>query len=240
MKKIAFTLKGIIKLKTIIYSFSLLFILFIQSCSTEEILQNQIGGSIDRNRQQFSGPSYPNPSPDKSLNSFNIKALISGGVMQSKATNSSHFNDADIENFQNLSHLHYMAGIEFVQKKSKDGNTKITLNYLEVPLYLLYQSTSSSAGNIFGGIGPYFAYGIGGNMKTGSSSTKAFDKTTGYKPFDAGLGVTAGYKITNSFSFSLVYEIGIVNIDRSPGGDKTKNRSLSLNVMYPLDKLIKK
>ena len=240
MRKAAFTLKRIINFRNCIYLFSILFTFFYQSCSTEEVLENQIGASIDRNRQQFSGPSYPNASPNTALNSFNLKALISGQVMPNKATNSSDFNDADFEGLQNLPHLHYMTGIEFVQKKSKDGNTKITLNYLEVPLFILYKSTFSSTGNIFGGLGPYFAYGIGGNIKTSSSKTKAFDKTTGFKPFDAGLGLTAGYEITNSFSFSLIYEIGLVNIDRSPGGDKTKNRGISLNVSYPLSKLIKR
>src|SRR5664279_59548 len=93
-------------------------------------------------------------------------------------------------------HLRGMAGIEFVQKRSKDGGTKITLNYLQVPAYLLYYYQLPSAGNIFGGLGPYLAYSIGGKMKTSgqTSETKSFDKTTGFKPFDVGLGLTAGYK----------------------------------------------
>lgn len=143
-----------------------------------------------------------------------------------------------------VSHLRGMAGIEFVQKRSKDGGTKITLNYLQVPLYVLYYYQLPSAGNIFGGLGPYFAYGIGGKMKTTyngqTSETKSFDKTSGFKPFDVGLGLTAGYKITNSFSFSLAYDYGLANIDRNPGGDKAKNRGISLNVSYPLNKIIKK
>jgi len=143
-----------------------------------------------------------------------------------------------------ISHLGFMGGFEFIQKKSKDGSTKITLNYFEVPIYILYQTQLFSAGNIFGGLGPYFAYGFGGNMKTSyngqTSKTKAFDQTTGFKPFDAGLSFTAGYKIPNSFSFSLAYDIGLANIDRNAFGDKAKNRCISLNVKYPLNKLIKK
>jgi hypothetical protein len=143
-----------------------------------------------------------------------------------------------------VSHLRGMAGIEFVQKNSKDGGTKITLNYLQVPAYLLYYYQLPSAGNIFGGLGPYFAYGIGGKMKSNFNGqiteTKSFDKTTGFKPFDAGLSVTAGYKIANSFSFNLTYDYGLVNIDRNAFGDKTKNRGISLNICYPLNKIIKK
>ncbi len=274
-KKNSFYHNGKSTSRSSFYLLLLLVPLFIQSCSTEELLENQIGGSIDRNQQQFSGPSYPNPSPDKSLTSFNLKALASGGVMPSKHKGSGTFNAPGPGSVGNLyagnshgpsafynssknydegtattykdeassgfmNHLRWMGGIEFVQKKSEDGNTKITLNYLEVPLYLLYQSTLSSTANIFGGLGPYFAYGIGGNMKTSAYKSKAFDKTTGFKPFDAGLGLTAGYKITNSFSFSLAYDIGLVNIDRNAFGDKIKNRGISFNVMYPLNKLIKK
>jgi hypothetical protein len=143
-----------------------------------------------------------------------------------------------------VSHLRGMAGIEFVQKNSKDGDTKITLNYLQVPLYALYYYQLPSKGSIFGGLGPYFAYGIGGKMKSTfngqTTETKSFDKTTGFKPFDAGLSITAGYKIPNSFSFSLAYEIGLVNIDRNAFGDETKNRGISLNISYPLNKIIKK
>lgn len=143
-----------------------------------------------------------------------------------------------------MNNLRYTGGIEFIQKNSKDGSTKITLDYLQVPLYALYQFQPSSSGNFFGGLGPYFAYGIGGSMKTTyngqTTKSKSFDKTTGYKPFDAGLSLTAGYKITNSFSFSLAYDYGLVNIDRNAFGDKTKNRGISLNVRYPLNKIIKK
>ena len=143
-----------------------------------------------------------------------------------------------------VSHLTGMGGIEFVGKRSKDGGTKITLNYLQVPAYLIYYYKLPSDGNIFGGVGPYFAYGIGGKMKSNfngqTSETKSFDKTTGFKPFDVGLGVTAGYKITNSFSFSLAYDYGLANIDRNPAGDKARNRGISLNISYPLNKIIKK
>ncbi len=101
-----------------------------------------------------------------------------------------------------------------------------------------------SAGDIFGGLGPYFAYGIGGKTKINFSGRttemQSFDKTSGYKPFDAGLSLTAGYKIYNSFSFRFAYEFGFVNIERNAFGDKTKNSGFSLNVSYPLNKIFRK
>jgi hypothetical protein len=142
-----------------------------------------------------------------------------------------------------MSHMFYSGGLEFIQKNSKDAETKVTLNYLEVPLLALYQIYSASQGYIFGGLGPYFAYGVGGKIKSSYGGqdyeNKSFDKETGYKPFDTGLGITAGYKMTDSFSFSLAYELGLTNIERGGGADKTKNRGISLNIRYPLDKLIK-
>jgi hypothetical protein len=142
-----------------------------------------------------------------------------------------------------MSHMFYSGGLVFIQKRSKDAETTITLDYLEVPLFALYQIHSCSHGSLFGGLGPYFAYGVGGKIKSSYGGqdyeNKSFDKETGYKPFDTGLGITAGYKMTDSFSFSLAYELGLTNIERGGGADKTKNRGISLNIRYPLDKLIK-
>jgi hypothetical protein len=142
-----------------------------------------------------------------------------------------------------MSHVFYSGGLVFIQKRSNDAETKVTLDYLEVPLFALYQINSSPKGNFFGGLGPYFAYGVGGKTKSSyggqTYENKSFDKNTGYQPFDAGLGLTAGYKMTDSFSFSLAYELGLTNIERGGGEDKTKNRGISLNIRYPLNKLIK-
>lgn len=142
-----------------------------------------------------------------------------------------------------ISHLKGMGGIEFVQKRSNDGGTKIALNYLQVPAYLVYDYQLPSAGNIFGGLGPYFAYGIGGKMKSTFNGqtveTKSFDKNTGFKHFDFGLTFAAGYKIPDSFSFSLAYYFGLTNIDPNSGDNNVKNRGISLNVGYPINKILK-
>ncbi|HVW12870.1 MAG TPA: porin family protein [Mucilaginibacter sp.] len=142
-----------------------------------------------------------------------------------------------------LTHLGYMTGLEFIQKNSSDGGSKITLNYLEIPLYAIYQ-TRLSTGNIFGGLGPYLAYGIGGKTTTSyngrTDKMNSFDSAMGFKPFDAGLGLTAGYKLPNSFYFSLAYNLGLTNIARNSFGDKAVNSGFSLNVGYPIDRIIKK
>lgn len=138
-------------------------------------------------------------------------------------------------------HIRFMGGIEFIQKGAKDGGTKTHLYYLEVPLYITYWTNISAKGKIFGGLGPYIAYGIAGNVKSQTSKVKAFDKNGDFKPFDAGLTLTGGYKIPNSFSFRLAYDLGIANILRNAGSNnaKAKSRTISLNIGYPLNKIFK-
>jgi hypothetical protein len=138
-----------------------------------------------------------------------------------------------------LNHLRFMGGIEFVQKNSKDGGSSISLIYIQIPTFALYFYELPKTGSIFGGLGPYFAYGIGGKIKSSSFERNSFDSITGFKPFDAGLSLTGGYKMTNSFSFSLAYDIGLANISRSTT-DKVTNSGISLNVSYPVNLLFKK
>jgi hypothetical protein len=199
-------------------------------------LGNSSGGSQSFNNKNLgsSGDFYASLSNDPSI-------LSNNSQNSSLETSSGMEPDNSSGNFMN--NLFFSGGIEFIQKNSKDAETKVTLNYLEVPLFALYQIHSYSHGNLFGGLGPYFAYGIGGKIKSEyggeTYENKSFDKEIGYKRFDTGIGFTAGYKMTDSFSFSLAYELGLTNLERSDAGDKTKNRGISLNVRYPLDKLIK-
>jgi len=276
MKKTTFTLKRIINSPNSFYLLLFLIPLLFQSC--KEFMELQVSG--DYNHQSYTGPSYPNASPNEpalggnigffttgiegwhtanlGLGTYNYKPPVSSQELYASNQGGpaafyyhSETHDKETASIQKdkapsgfVSHLRGMAGIEFVQKRSKDGSIKITLNYLQVPAYLLYYYQLPSAGNIFGGLGPYFAYGIGGKTKSNYnghiSETKSFDKTTGFKPFDVGLGIKAGYKITSSFSFSLAYDYGLANIDRNPAGEKAKNRELSLNISYPLNKIVKK
>lgn len=133
--------------------------------------------------------------------------------------------------------LRLMAGLEFVNMRSTYRETMYSLSYLKVPMYAAYQ-TRLGIGNIYGGLGPYLAYGIGGKVKFTSDERSAFDKTDGYKRFDAGLGFRAGYFTDAGYTVALGYDLGLVNMDGNASGDKTKNRSFSINVGYSLFKLL--
>jgi hypothetical protein len=140
-----------------------------------------------------------------------------------------------------LKSISFMNSVEFIQKKSKYEGTTITLNYLQIPLCAIY-TYKLPEGDLYGGLGPYFAYGLSGNLKSTyngqTDKQKAFG-SNGYKRLDAGATIALGYAMPEGFRFGIAYDIGIANIDQSRY-DKTKNRSISLNVSYPLDKIIKK
>ena len=67
---------------------------------------------------------------------------------------------------------------------------------------------------VFGGLGPYFAYGIGGKIKGNGFSEKAFDEDFGFKRFDVGLTFTGGYNFDNQWSVGLAYDLGLANIEK--------------------------
>ena len=136
--------------------------------------------------------------------------------------------------------IRFLTGIEYISKGGKDPGTTTHLNYLEVPFYVTYWTNPIAKGNIFGGLGPYIAYGIGGKTKTSTDEWKSFSDKGDFKPFDAGLTFTAGYKMTNSFSFRIAYDKGMVNTAKDAPNSKTHNNTLSLNIGYPLSKIFKK
>jgi len=217
--------------------FFLLFILLLQSCSVE---REQFQASVDANKQSQTGSSSLTPvKMDVGANiGFSIIAGLGNAITDQDDENTPGKTPSDdMKSFQ------FSGGLEFIQKRSKEDPSTLTFNYIEIPLYALYKYDLSK-GNIFGGLGPYFAYGIGGNIKTTymGQTTKfgIFDKNSGFKRFDAGIGLTAGYTMTNSFSLGLGYDLGLANINSGNFGDKSKNRCISFDIAYPINEIIKK
>ncbi len=132
--------------------------------------------------------------------------------------------------------LYVMGGIELALKASDDAGEKINLFYFGVPLYALYVKELSH-GKIYGGLGPYFAYGLGGKSTdlSGGVTQKfnSFDKDLGFKRFDAGLGITAGYSFSNGIDVRLDYTSGFANIGRD--NEKITNKTFGAHAMYTLN-----
>jgi len=138
-----------------------------------------------------------------------------------------------------IDRLNLFTGLEFVQKNSKEADTKVRLSYLQIPILVLYMHDLGNDRKVFGGLGPYFAYGIGGKFKGDGFSEKAFNDDFGFKRFDAGLTFTGGYRFNSQWHVRLAFDLGLANLEHD-SDFKRKNRCLSLNVGYSLDKWVKK
>jgi Outer membrane protein beta-barrel domain len=129
-------------------------------------------------------------------------------------------------------------GLSYIRKGNKLGGTTTHLNYLELPVLLLYHYHLQDHGMLYGGLGPYLAYGLGGKIKGASFEENSFDKNSGgYKRFDAGLEFMAGYKLSMGLSLDLTYDFGLANIAYGGNDYTSKTRCLSLNVGYPLSRI---
>jgi hypothetical protein len=129
--------------------------------------------------------------------------------------------------------------LELVRKGAKSGPANIGLSYINVVGDIMYTWKGPDDGMIFAGLGPYLGYGISGRVSFNGMHTPAFGGDDGFKRFDAGLDLSAGYRLSSSLSFSLGYELGLANKSPDPSDYKSYNRSFSLNVGYSLDKIIK-
>jgi hypothetical protein len=129
--------------------------------------------------------------------------------------------------------------LEYVRKGAKSGGSTIGLSYIDVVGDVMYTWKMKDDGLVFAGLGPYLGYGVGGRVSFNGMHAPVFGGQDGYKRFDAGLDLSAGYRLASSWSFSLGYELGLANKSPDPSDYKSYNRAFSLNVGYSLDKIVK-
>ncbi len=137
-------------------------------------------------------------------------------------------------------------GLNFTQKGSsfKEGaiESSFTLNYLELPLNVVYK-LNAGAGKVFFGAGPSLAYGISGKSKfsgNGVSESKKVNFGTeaendDLKPFDLGGNILAGYEFSNGITAGVNYNIGLSNLSVTKD-QKIKSSYFGLRVGYLFDK----
>lgn len=236
-----------------------LFIVVMSSC-TRVVYE----ASLEGTKRKYSGDSYSSPSTDASDFGFNLMAMYFAGMtgltpkgnIPDKKTSMFETTEAlfastyrsginqngigaeDAAGSGFKENIKLFTGIGLVMKNSKDGQFKVRTNYVEVPVYAAYLHPLDDGSHVFGGLGPYLAYGIGGKTKGPGFSEKSFDKDFGLKRFDAGLSFTAGYMLPAGFQGRIAYDLGLTDIDRIDV-DKTKNRTFSLNIGVPIGRLIK-
>lgn len=141
-------------------------------------------------------------------------------------------------------------GVLFTTKGAKieNGNSdyKVNTSYLEVPINFLYKPVLGT-GKLLLGIGPYFAFAVGGKLKDFNNDQDIkFEKTvTGseyalggspyayLKRFDAGGNLLFGYEMSNNISVQLNAQLGLVNINTEIEGlsdDNTKFKNTGFGV----------
>jgi hypothetical protein len=134
---------------------------------------------------------------------------------------------------------------------SINSNVKLTLNYLELPVYALYH-TPVGDNDFFIGAGPFVGYGLSGKEKgsesesitedndTQSASTSVdqnvkfgSDSSSDVKRIDYGISAMAGFKFSMGFLVSVYYDLGLANIDPDSSDDsKIRTRVAGLSVGY--------
>jgi hypothetical protein len=127
---------------------------------------------------------------------------------------------------------------------SFNANGRVKLNYLQLPVNILY-NIALKPGKIFLGGGPYYGYALSGNNKnnvTTVSPTNTYNDSqnanivfggeTGESRSDFGLNALAGFKFKNGLLFSANYEYGLTNIYKSHPATTDKNRVLGLSAGY--------
>jgi len=135
------------------------------------------------------------------------------------------------------------------KNKSAESTSTTKINYLEMPLNMVYRAALGN-GFVMLGFGPYLAYGISGNVKTTGSSLTLdrkikFKSTVGagddllvpyYKAFDAGGNIFIGYEMASGIFLQLDTQFGMLNIssDYQDPNDKSvvKNTGFGLSAGY--------
>ncbi len=121
--------------------------------------------------------------------------------------------------------------------KTSSSSTKVNcfLFYTEIPIMAKANFEISDIG-VFGLLGPYFGFGLGGRLKSGSTTVSIDWGSDGnnddLKRFDFGMSIGAGVNIS-VFQFGMNYNLGLANISAyTDDGTKNKNRSFNLFAVY--------
>lgn len=183
-----------------------------------------------RQAENYKGRNYPGEK-SKTIPRANVAVLIQKGLDHLGPTSRGAPAASPL-----VKQLALQTGLMLVGKGRKftDGTFTETTSlwYLQVPVHLLYLHSLPGRKLLYGGLGPYFAYGLAGKIKDDTFSMNAFDKTQGgLRRFDAGLGLTAGCWVTDQISVNLTCDLGLANIGPD-AFDKIHNRVLGLNVGF--------
>lgn len=133
--------------------------------------------------------------------------------------------------------FYFAPGLLFATKGSKyeilGEDIQIGLNYLEVPLNLVYKPVLG-AGNLIVAFGPYVGYGLGGKAKSDGGDMDidmgSDEEEDAFKALDMGANLSFGYMFGAGLSLQFNTQLGLVNI--SHDDDAVKNTGFGLSLGY--------
>jgi hypothetical protein len=103
-----------------------------------------------------------------------------------------------------------------------DLDIDMTLNYLEIPLYVLYNGGKTTG--FYAGLGPSFNWGLSGKLKVnGESDDIKFGSDEDLKPFFLGINGMVGYQMQNGFTANAFVTQSLTNSDTDDQTDATFN-----------------
>jgi hypothetical protein len=109
---------------------------------------------------------------------------------------------------------------------------RYTLNYLLLPVQLLYSMTLKF-GTAWIGTGPYGGTLVNGYYKSASAKINVNignGKDDEFKSFDTGISSTIGLRLDNGFMFIIEQNTGLADV--TTAGDKSRNMVWSLSIGY--------
>ncbi len=138
-------------------------------------------------------------------------------------------------------HIFVRPGLQFSMMGGKDGDLgddhSIALNYLHIPINVLYKTGSEGDGRFYVGLVPYLNYALGGKFKTSAGDADiefgSDEAKDDLKSLDFGAGIKVGYELPMGFYVDASFMQGLSNL--IPGGDadnKMANRNISIGVGY--------
>ncbi len=148
--------------------------------------------------------------------------------------------------------FYFAPGLLYSTKGSKleaseengSGEFKAVLNYVEVPMNLVYKPLLGE-GNLIVAFGPYLGYGIGGKYKAECSIGDFVDMSgetdinfgsgdeDDFKAFDMGANISFGYMFAGGLSVQLNTQLGLIDINPSGESDEAiKNTGFGLGLGY--------
>lgn len=109
-------------------------------------------------------------------------------------------------------------------------------NYLELPIHAGARIKIGDSNSVFISGGPYAAYSLKGKATLKGRNKKIsediYKEGEGYKRFDFGMGLKAGFEFQKHIQFFVSYNMGLTNIAKETKDYKNRNFTVSCGYMF--------